>query len=133
MGRYSRTEFLEGTANPRHLDGEVLAMFEVPANRETEFLAGNLLIDTPSPTVGAELELVEVTNGDAVWAKASTESAAGVYELAPQSGVAGTSTYPITVPSSTSARIFALKLNLDAGVAASFTGRVRFWDPGTGA
>jgi len=133
MGRYSRDKKLEGVANPRHLDGEDLALMRLPANRETEFLEGKILIDVKSPTAGAEVELVELTSGD-IWAKGATDGADdSTVELAPQLAVAGTSSYPITVAASATERRFALRLNLDAGAAAKFSAFVRYWDPGTGA
>lgn len=131
MAHYADKRFvLEGSVNPRDLDNEVIALIVIPANKEVEVYDGYAQVDVVSGTASAKLEFVDESNSDAIWCVADVKAAAGLISMVPQSGTTGGTTYPFKIPSSTTARSFALKLDKNAGTGASYSGVIIMSDPG---
>jgi hypothetical protein len=125
-GKYTNKMYFGGSAaNIRHLDNENLDIMLLPAGEEVTVYGGQANVEVPAAT-GPDVEFVEITNGDAIWASADVSAAGAntVVEMTPDATQTGGTTYPFDIPSSTSDRIFAIRLNGNVGITGSFSAQM---------
>ena len=134
MSGYVHKQRWSGQVNVRNLDNEFIGYLIIPATNEMIIWSAYAVVDVVSATASAQLQLVEQTDTDTVWANADVRTAVGVIQFIQVIGVTGSdtsTTYPFTIASKATDRVMALQLDLDVGATGAYGFNIDYSFPGS--